>query len=55
MLHRLAAVKVVRELELEEYAAQYFSRPRREATLARIKDKIIKVASTNGMNFDTML
>ncbi len=49
MLHRLAAIKTMRELEQEECATQFLSRPRREPELARIKAKILQVATTNGI------
>lgn len=48
MLHRLAVIKSVRELELEECVTQFLSRPRREPELTRIKEAILRVAIADG-------
>jgi hypothetical protein len=48
MLHRLAAIKLVRELELEESLVQLSSLSRRNEEIARIKENIIKISVKNG-------
>ncbi|XP_021950085.1 von Willebrand factor A domain-containing protein 5A [Folsomia candida] len=50
MLHRLAVIKSVRELELEECVTQFLSRPRREPELTRIKEAILRVAIADGIS-----